>query len=258
MNKIRYFLGIIDLQTIIVTALALASTFFCRRFNLAAEMPTGLIGVAIIFPIVFSINAAYRRREEALRYFASYKAHALALYYAHRDWVPEGRPDQAERGRGLIQEILAATDRYFTATESEREERFRELYHIFSQTSASHEKLRAAGVPANEVSRANQYLRAMMIELERMRNILLYRTPKSLRAYSWVFLNCFPIFFGPYFAYLAAEYYVSLGYGVAALYSLVLVSLDNIQEGLENPFDQVGADDIDLNVGAQYQPLLED
>ena len=258
MSKIRHFLEIFDHQTAIVTALALISTYFCRRFNLAAEMPTGLIGVAIVFPIVFSINAAYRRREEALRYFASYKAHALALYYAHRDWVPEGSPDQAERGRDLIREALTATGRYFTAAEAEREERFRELYQLFSQISASHEELRAVGVPANEISRANQYLRAMMIDLERMRNILLYRTPKSLRAYSWVFLNCFPILFSPYFAYLAAEYYVSLGYGVAALYSLVLVSLDNIQEDLENPFDKVGADDIDLDVEAQYQPMLKD
>ena len=34
-------------------------------------LPTGLIGIAIVFPIVFSINAAYHRREEALGYFAA-------------------------------------------------------------------------------------------------------------------------------------------------------------------------------------------
>ena len=50
MNKIRHFLGIIDHQTAIVTALA--STYFCCRFNLAAEMPFGLIGVVQYRPVL--------------------------------------------------------------------------------------------------------------------------------------------------------------------------------------------------------------
>jgi hypothetical protein len=32
------------------------------------------------------------------------------------------------------------------------------------------------------------------------------------------------------------------------LYSFILISLNNIQEQLENPFDKVGADDININV----------
>ena len=31
------------------------------------------------------------------------------------------------------------------------------------------------------------------------------------------------------------------------LYSFILVSLDNIQDHLEDPFDQVGEDDIDID-----------
>ena len=81
-----------------------------------------------------------------------------------------------------------------------------------------------------------------------MRNILLYRTPISLRAYSHFFLNVFPILFGPYFAHLVKDSNQAIGYVVAVIYSLVLVSLDNIQEDLENPFDLNGADDIRLDV----------
>ena len=32
------------------------------------------------------------------------------------------------------------------------------------------------------------------------------------------------------------------------LYSFIFVSLDNIQDHLENPFDKVGEDDIEINV----------
>ena len=122
--------------------------------------------------------------------------------------------------------------------------------------SASHEQLRADGLPGNEVSRANQYLRAIMIEFERMKNILEYRTPLLLRAYSQIFLNSFPILFGPYFAHVIDKSYAVVGYGIAIVYSLVLVSLDNIQEHLENPFDQGCEDDVDLDVFDAYGKMM--
>ena len=36
-------------------------------------------------------------------------------------------------------------------------------------------------------------------------------------------------------------------YVVPTLFSVLLVSLDNIQEHLENPFDQIGEDDVMIN-----------
>ncbi len=257
METIRSFLRIVDHQTIIVAVLSLLSTYLCSFLNLAANMPTGLIGVAIIFPIVFSINAAYRRRENALKYFASLKAHAMALYYAHRHWVPGNHIEDAERIKGLIETLLINMLKYFTKDEIAGEAP-RDIYRIFSEISKSHETLRAKHVPANEISRANQYLRAMIIEFERMRNILLYRTPISLRSYSRIFLNTFPVLFGPYFAYLSTKFYPAVGYVVAIFYSLVLVSLDNIQEDLENPFDGVGDDDVKLNIVDEYSAIMED
>jgi hypothetical protein len=89
-----------------------------------------------------------------------------------------------------------------------------------------------------------------------MRNIYLYRTPTALRTYSQIFLNVFPILFAPYFAYLSAQNALSSGFLVAALYSLILVSLENIQEGLENPYDGLGADDLNLNLAERYCELL--
>jgi hypothetical protein len=47
-----------------------------------------------------------------------------------------------------------------------------------------------------------------------------------------------------------------MGYAVAALHSLVLVSLDNIQERLENPFDADGMDDVRLDELAIPAALL--
>jgi predicted membrane chloride channel (bestrophin family) len=260
MKTLKDFLTIIDSQTIIVSALAVGSTYLCLRFGLLADIPTGLIGLAVVFPIVFSINTAYKRREEALRYFASLKAHAMSLYFAHRDWVPEdgeAQPEHAERARRLIEELLASLKRYL-AKDGRTIEHLDGVFDVFSRLSVSHEALRAAKVPSNEISRANQYLSKIVTEFERMRTIANYRTPISLRAYSVVFLNVFPIAFGPYFAMLCDknDAFPAVGYIVAVLYSLVLVSLDNIQEHLEDPFDDIGTDDIDLNVVDEYRDVL--
>jgi len=256
MKVIKNFSKIIDSQTVIITILAILSTYLCGRFGFYADLPSGLIGIAIIFPIVFSINSAYKRREEALKYFASLRAHSIAIYYAHRDWVPDN-PEHAQRVKQLINSLLQRVKEYFLSSNENEPEKFKIVYKIFSAFSLSHEQLRKEDVPANEISRVNQYLRAIIIDFEKMRNIFLYRTPISLRAYSQIFLNIFPILYAPYFANLCNKSYPIVGYCVAITYSIVLVSLDNIQEDLESPYDEVGSDDVNLDVIDEYMGVMD-
>jgi hypothetical protein len=56
-----------------------------------------------------------------------------------------------------------------------------------------------------------------------------------------------PIVYGPYFAEISKDFSSQLAYVMPVLFTVILVSLDNIQEHLENPFDQVGQDDIVIN-----------
>ncbi len=254
-GPIKSYISVVNMHTIIVVALSCAATALCIHFDVRIDLPTGIIGLAIVFPIVFSINAAYRRREDALKYFASLKAHAASLYYAHRDWIPENDQQHPRRMKDIFDNLLHSVHYYFTGSENDNE-KLQKVYGQFSHLSQSMEVLRTAGVSGSEISRGNQYLRAIMIEFERMRNIHLYRTPKTLRAYSQVFLNIFPILYAPYFAYVSDESMWVSGYIVAVFYSLVLVSLDNIQEDLENPYDGFGADDLHLDVAENYDKIL--
>jgi predicted membrane chloride channel (bestrophin family) len=256
----QFALLTLDVHTIVVTLLALISTHLCLRFGLAADVPTDLIGLAVVFPIVFSINAAYKRREEALGFHGSIKAHAVALYYAHRDWAPAAAgagSGHAARMRGLVEELLGAI-RADVGRSGRKPETVALVFGAFSKLSASHEELRRANLGVSEVSRANQYLGKMMVDFERMRAIAVYRTPLGLRAYSRVFLNLFPIAFGPYFAFLCGEAknFPWVGYLIAVLYSLVLLSLDNMQDQLEDPYDEMGEDDIKLDVVDEYRPMV--
>ncbi len=259
MKTLRDFFGIVDIHMVTVIFLSLLLTYLCVHFNFQSDLPSGFVGIAIVFPVVFSINAAYKRREQALGYFADFKAHFVSLYYAHRDWVPETEQDSTIQDfKNISLETFTRLHLYMKDEEPEGKDDISGIYNQFSELSKLNEKMRASGVPANEVSRANQYLRAIMIDVEKLRNIRLYRTPIALRAYSRIFLNIFPIIFGPFFANLSLKYYPAIGYIMAAMYSVVLLSLDHIQEDLENPFDEIGDDDIKLDVREQYEKIMKE
>jgi hypothetical protein len=118
------------------------------------------------------------------------------------------------------------------------------IYDLFSKLSALTMEMRQQGVQSGEISRVSQYVSKMIIAFDNLRIIHAYRTPVTLRAYSKVFIYIFPIIYGPYFASTFHDYSASLEYVMPILYSFILVSLDNIQDHLEHPFDEVGEDDI--------------
>jgi hypothetical protein len=221
------------------------------RAGFGVQLPEAFIAIAIVFPLGFSINAAYMRREKALESYATLKGLAVARYYAHRDWLGAEHAHVLDRVSDVTHRLFEAISRFLGNPTLSTPELNR-IYGCFSELSSISDELRAAGAHPSDVSRLHQYMSTMMLEFERIRNVRFYRTPASVRAYGQVFLNLLPILFAPHFAYMSQTRLPVIGYAMAGLYSLILVSLDNIQEALENPFDQFGEDDIILDGAAQY------
>jgi hypothetical protein len=207
-----------------------------------------LVGVAIVFPVVFSIGSAYNRRETALQRFSDFKGHAVAMYYATRDWPTDKNHKLPEQTRTLVGEMLTLI-KFMFATKHDKDwaENERKIYDHFSKISELTMEMRKYGVQSGEISRVSQYVSKMIIAFDNLKIIHTYRTPITLRAYSKVFIYVFPIIYGPYFASTFHDYSAHLEYVMPILYSFILVSLDNIQDHLENPFDEVGEDDIRID-----------
>jgi len=239
--------GIFNINTAIVTILAVISTYLCIIFELYAEFPLTLLGIAVVFPIVFSIGTAYARREKALNHYSSLKAYGRAIYFASRDWTPKTDKKFQNRLKKILFTILVACRELFRTLREDRNKDERLVYTKFSELSHYMEECRSRGMTNSEVSRANQHLSKMLEAFENLKHIYQYRTPVTLRAYSKVFIYVLPIAYGPYFAHLALEVPTMLIFVMPILFSIILVSLDNIQEHLENPFDQVGEDDVRIN-----------
>jgi predicted membrane chloride channel (bestrophin family) len=259
---------IVNAKSIFISALAILSTWLCLRFGIKADFPLTLIATAIVFPLVFSISTAYARREKALEEYGLIKAHGRALYLASRDWVPDRNPARdAEVKAALLELLTACRDLFLSPIGTGREHEVR-VYESFERLSAFVTQMRASQLSPTECARLSQYISKMIASFESTKNIYEYRTPRALRAFSDFFILLLPVLYGPYFAYEAAEFRVGLFFIMPVLFALILVGLANIQDDLENPFDQIGEDDVaidperfvaTLDLGlAPSKPLTED
>lgn len=249
MKKVlKSFFLIINYKTLIITTLSVISTYVCYRLGFTAKFPDMLVGVAIVFPVVFSIGSAYSRRENALQRFSDFKGHAIAIYYASRDWTTDANHNLPAQVRQLVMEMITLMRKMFTSdNRTDLRENERKIYAHFSRLSGIIKDMRDHGVQTSETSRVNQYISKMIIAFDNLQVVHSYRTPVTLRAYSKVFIYIFPIIYGPYFASTFNDFSANLEYVMPVLYSFILVSLDNIQDHLEHPFDEIGEDDIKID-----------
>jgi hypothetical protein len=247
MRGLRGLTQIINLKSLALSLLAALSTWVCLRYRIVADFPMTLIATAIVFPLVFSISTAYKRREDALEDWGSLKAHCRALFLAARDWLPETNPRRAAAMEGILGDLLHACRDLFTGPMAEMAAPEQRVYDEISRLSRFIEQLRREGLSANECSRCNQYISRIAVAFENIKHIYKYRTPRTLRAFSEFFILLLPVLYGPYFAYQATQYGPGLHYVMPVLFVLILVGLSNIQDHLENPFDQIGEDDVAIN-----------
>jgi len=239
---------IINWKSLAIVILAILSTAASLKFHIVADFPLTMISTAIVFPIVFSIGHAYKRRESALDDYGTIKAHGRAIYFAARDWLPEQDEDRLRHIETVLADLLHGCRDMFKSPVKEMGTHEAHVYSAFSDLSGFVKRMRKDGLASGECSRCNQYISKMIVSFESVKHIYQYRTPRTLRAFSDFFIVLLPILYGPYFAQQALEYGIPmLTFIMPVLFAIILVGLDNIQSHLEDPFDQIGPDDVAIN-----------
>jgi len=219
-------------------------------------MPLTLLTVGVIFPISFMIQYSVGRRERVLLDVASLKASVISLYVLAREWPPkeDGKVSpMADRMKNLLVSLMEEMAKYIS--HHDKGQNIYTIYEQFDEMFSLIEEIRVTDDWVKSViSRAYQYHRYMINDFERIRTVTDYRTPSSFRGYASVWLTLFPVFFGPYFANLSENYGLWAGIYSSILCSLMLVTLSNINDDLEDPFDGKGVDD--LNMEMMKEPNL--
>jgi predicted membrane chloride channel (bestrophin family) len=226
-------------KTLIVCILAGLSTWLSVKYNLLINLRgTNIVWAGVVLPVVFSINAAYQRREYALHSWAAIKANIFAIRLAYAHWGKDGRvPADLTQVADIVMENLFEHVRMYLMHPSVIQELEENVLLSFARLSLINEKLRAGGVSAPELSRVNEYIRVSLVQFESMKMIKIYRTPGCVRGFTKFFLTVIPIVYGPVFAYITEECgYLWPGVILAIIFSTILNALDTAQDTLEMPF----------------------
>lgn len=237
----RIFL-IINWKTVVITFLSIAFTALCLHYDIKADFPLTLIATTIMFPIVFSIGAAYKRCEIALDEYGHIKAHGRVLYFAVSHWRENPPKALKTEIKTLFENFLNASTIVFTKPINDLETTEKGVSQSFAALSEFIKSLRPHRLPLREASPFKPFLSKMTISFERIKHIYQYRTPGTLRTYSTLFIVVLLIIYSPYFAKSVTNYKYGLQFAVPILFSVLLVALDTIQSHLENPFDKRSED----------------
>src|SRR5688500_17600858 len=88
MKILNYF----NLRTFLALVVSQLATFIAIKYDIKFHADLLLFGLCVVFPLHFSLQAAFKRRDKALEYFSLFRAGSLALNYTFQmseDLPPE-------------------------------------------------------------------------------------------------------------------------------------------------------------------------
>jgi len=217
------------------------TTFFCYWFNIQYHVDLTLLSIAIVFPLVFTIRGSFRRREKALEHLSQFRSALKTMYYFANCSKSLTEEDKKEMSDILI-EISEQTMRHLKNNVETTEN----LDIIFNKVQAfvQDKEERMSGRVRDRIFR---FMNDLHESLENLHAINTHRTPLSLKAYCKVFIYIFPFIYAPTIINnVGPDHSQLITYFVVLLTEFILISLYNIQDQLEFPFDADGLDDIKL------------
>jgi len=205
-------------------------------------MDLTLISIAMIFPLVFTIRGSFRRREKALEHLSEFRATLKTLDYFFMSNLKFTEEDKA-----VVTEILLKISNNLMSQLKNNSHKtakldgnIDELYNFILLHKES-----ISGKHEEKIFRLMQDLHET---IENVHAINVHRTPISLKAYCLIFIYIFPLIYAPSIIYkVGPDRSVWITYFIVVTSQFILISLYNIQNQLEYPFDAKGLDDIQLD-----------
>mmetsp|Transcript_1543 Transcript_1543/g.3516 ORF Transcript_1543/g.3516 Transcript_1543/m.3516 type:complete len:336 (+) Transcript_1543:161-1168(+) len=260
-NLYVFFEGIkfaITSHTIFMVAATIFATFICAKgvLDFSFDFSMSIVAVGTVFPLVFSVQASFSRREQALKALAQIKGTTFACYLMFKTWDKTGDGKFAAEADQILQKLLDDIMWYVRC-----EQRTPETGHsVYDGFTALAEKM-GEFVPntgyskpgEGGLSRMQLYLRDMINDFEQLRAVRDSETPIGLRLFCFSLIHISPILLAPYWNHfcdkqinseMPSDYGCESGYFVGIFYVLIVLSLYRVQSELEDPFDGSGVDDI--------------
>jgi hypothetical protein len=200
-----------------------------------------LLSIAIIFPLVFTIRGSFRRREKALEHLSQYRSAMKTLFY----FTSTSNLTEEEKNKLdiILKDIGEKTLARLKIQNEEIKDLDDEIEKVYDFIQAKN------GMISTKLKdRIFKYMNDLHEAIDNLHAIHVHRTPISLKAYCKIFIYIFPMIYTPTIIFnIGQNYNHTAVYFVVILTEFILISLYNIQDHLEYPFDSKGLDDIKLD-----------
>jgi predicted membrane chloride channel (bestrophin family) len=214
----------------------------CFQFDIRFHLDLTLLSIAIVFPLVFTIRGSFRRREKALEHLSQFRSALKTMYYfanASKNLSPEEKEEISQ----ILIEISDCSMEHLKSNceTTETLDPILNKIQIFIETKGE-------VMSGRLKDRIFRFMSDLHEALENLHAINTHRTPMSLKAYCKVFIYIFPLLYAPTIIHdMGADHPLYVTFSVVLLTEFILISLYNIQDQLEYPFDDYGLDDIKLD-----------
>lgn len=233
------YLQIINIRTFTVLIICLTTSFCVLEYEIKYNFDLTIISIAIIFPLVFTIQAAFRRREKALDHLSRFKSSLLIVHrcFERCKKLPE---DKMAEIKGRLQSVSDSMMGYLAEGTNDQVS-LRSNLRFVSEFLMVHKEEIGSG----EAFKILRFMKDVHASVENTIAIFTHQTPVSLRAYCQIFIYVFPFIYSPALLHRLDQGTPSwVVYGLSCVTGFILISLFNVQDQMENPFDQHGLDDI--------------
>lgn len=240
MNK---YLTIINYRTLISMIIAVVTIFISYKFDVYYNIDLTLLSIAIIFPLVFNIRGSFRRREKALQHLSQYRSALKTIHYLFMSNLNLEEQYKQEITKILVDISNKVID-HLSHKNYNTKELDENINKIFEFTNDKNEQ-----ISSRLRDKIFRFVNDLHKSVENLNAIHVHRTPISLKAYCEYFIYIFPLIYTPAMIYnVGIDSPIWITCFIVLFSEFMLISLYNIQDQLEYPFDNVGIDDIDLEI----------
>jgi len=236
------YLVILNRKTVYALLISLIVLFLSYKFSITYNIDLTLISIAIIFPLVFTIRGAFRRREKALEHLSLFRGSLKTVENIVKGSKLEEK--DIKTTIDLISKCSHGLIDYLSDVVSTTKSHDKNIEELYSFLLSKRDII--GGGTLQKVSR---FLKDTYDSADNLVGIHTHRTPISLKAYCLIFVYIFPLIYTPTIINkIGIENPPYLTYFIVVLSQFILISLYNIQDQMEYPFDKEGIDDIDLDL----------
>lgn len=240
--KMRVIFSAINFRMVLIVIETLVIYFFYDKFDFSLHIDFTILSIAIVFPLVFSITSAYQKRQESIGEFNSFRNKIIELSNLVRAVDDIGNKHYSAFFSDLLNLQRKVVDHLTDNSESKMEGIRKQRKEIF-YTLEGYKKHYNEREKDSIIRVKNELFECV----EKLNTLKVHATPISLRMYCLVFIYLSPLVYN---SHILASFDKSnfLELGVSLFFSVIIgfifMALYNIQEYIEDPFDQQGLDDL--------------